>query len=656
MKKEFAIIFCLIFIISLGSASIYLEKNPSEIYNLGDQIELTLIISPETDFNEAVSVYLECLNKETEIYKQFISTNTETRRQIIIPLIKSFVGDSLGECKISYEISNKRESISSNFKISDKINLKINSKTDINPGEEFKISGSAIKENNQKANGIIEIIFPFEEEIIHSAEIKEGEFELKITLPENTKAGYKNIQLEAYETDKNLLKTNKGSQPSQIFINQIPKNLEINLEKNKIFPGESLQGRIILRDQTGEKMDSYAYIAIKDEKNEIIEKIEKSTGLDFLFKTEYYTPANIWTISAYSQELISTTQFEILEKKAIETSIINSTLIVRNIGNTIYKESLEIKIGESIKKINLNLPVKGEQKYKLSAPNGEYEIELEGNIQKTFLTGNSIRIKEEGKLNLNPISIISWAFVIIVLIFFCILIFRKNRKKSFFARMIKGKNTSKKVQPEIIAKSESPSISENVELTLSITGVKQDSSIGCISLKNYEEIKSGKGFVKENLEYIKKIVEQSKGFLYQNKQSIFFIYSPAITKTFKNELTAVKIARNIKEYLDEHNRKFKQKIDFGIGVGKGALIVNPERGNIKFMSMGSVLINVKKMSNSSQGEILISEEIKNPLMNSIRSELKGEYYMLKEIKEEKKDHSKFITGFIERQKKELNKK
>ena len=83
------------------------------------------------------------------------------------------------------------------------------------------------------------------------------------------------------------------------------------------------------------------------------------------------------------------------------------------------------------------------------------------------------------------------------------------------------------------------------ELSLSINGTKQNAVVGCISLKNYEEIKSGSGNVSETLESISNLIESDKGLIYKNHGHLFFILAPVLTKTFKNEETSLKITNKI---------------------------------------------------------------------------------------------------------------
>lgn len=147
------------------------------------------------------------------------------------------------------------------------------------------------------------------------------------------------------------------------------------------------------------------------------------------------------------------------------------------------------------------------------------------------------------------------------------------------------------------------------EHVLVLNGVKQNSSIVGVKIKN----KIGK-FQRENLELAFKEVYDLKGVIYETGDYFFIMFSPLITKSFKNEVIAIKSAISVKKALEDYNKKFKEKIDFGIGVNSGEIINKIENGVLKFTGLGRTLNSVRRISELSKGEILIGKEIhhKNP--------------------------------------------
>lgn len=652
-----------IFLISFAQASVTLDKTPSSLYNLKDKIEITAKITPDGEINDLFTLTLNCGSVETEIYKEYLFTTIETTKNILIPLVKEFIGESVGTCVIKSKIGDLTETISDEFKISDLIKITLTESTkEFSPNELITLEGVALRENGKNVEGSVEIILPFEDtEIVTNSEIIEGKFSTQILLPKKISAGEKSITIKAYETNAKGQRTNHGETFSKIKIRQVPTSIEIVLEEKEVLPGESLKAKILLHDQTGEKIDSYAYIAIKNRNEEIIERIEKQTDVTFEYPIMYNERPSTWTISTYSEEITNKAQFNIKALEKIETDIINKTLIVKNKGNIYYNKSLDVKIGEKELTIPVYLDVDQTAKYTLSAPKGEYEVKIGEDFSKTVtLTGNSIKAKKIGDSKLNINSTTAWIFLIIVLALIAIIVFRKGFKKAFFGR--KTKKQSKKTNIKEIEVKEKPkgkgfiNPTTKTALSLSISGSKQNACIGCIALKNYDEAKSGVGGVKETFETITQKIEDEKGLIFQNKSNIFFILAPVKTKTFKNEITGIHLAEKINHLLHIHNKKFKQKIDYGISLNYGTIITKEEPHEMKFMSMGTLLTTAKKMAAASDKQIYISDTVKKRLGTEIKTDLKEigsiTAHIFKEIVK-KGSHTKFIDGFVARQKKEI---
>jgi hypothetical protein len=194
------------------------------------------------------------------------------------------------------------------------------------------------------------------------------------------------------------------------------------------------------------------------------------------------------------------------------------------------------------------------------------------------------------------------------------------------------------------------------ELSLSIHGSKQDASVMCLNLKNYETIQSGEGNVRETVQRIVDIVEGEKGFVYNNKENLFFILAPSRTKTFQNEMKLVEIGNKAEKILKEHNRKFKVVIDFGISLNYGTIVTSQVGMGIKFMSMGTFMTIAKKIAVRSRKQIYLSSEFKSRLGKDVKTELKDlgtvSAHLLRGIMDRTKN-STFLEGFVARHKKEL---
>ncbi|PJE81294.1 hypothetical protein COU58_03175 [Candidatus Pacearchaeota archaeon CG10_big_fil_rev_8_21_14_0_10_32_42] len=655
MKKIFFGLLVVIFLISFLSASIGFEVQPQEIYNRGDLVKISIKIIPEPIFEEVVSVLLICNSDESEVYKEFLSLTEEKIKEIEVSLVSSLIGNSYGSCKFQIKLGNSLVATSNNFEISKSIKIDfLNWGGIFDPGFPASITGSAIKENGNPTNGIYELKVG---ELVFLGEIINGEINIIFDVPENFSAGEHRLNLTILEK-KNGEILNYGNKLSFLIVRQVPTNIEISLNQKKIMPGEQLRGKIILHDQTGKTISGEeAYIAIKDASGRIIEKISSKTGEEFAYNTEKNDSPSIFQISVYSGEIINHGNFEIIENKEVESEIIENFLILTNVGNVDYNENFTLSIGMENISFPLFLKVGQTERYKLTAPDGDYEVSVKELKSSVFLSGNAIGVVKIGEnYSLNFLNYAIWIIVLFILSFGTYLVFKKERKRKMFSRANKVIN-SKKVSIESIkiSKNELLIPSKKIELSLSITGSKQTATIGCIFLKNYDILMSGEGGVNETLSRIYNLVEESKGFVYLNNSYIFFILAPHFTKTFKNQKEGLLISQKIKEILKEHNKKFKQKMDFGISLNSGEIILNPEKGKVKFMSLGTFMTLGKKLASFSDGEILISENLKTILGVEVKGSLM-EFGGIKSYKFEnisdKNVHSTFIKGFLARQERE----
>ena len=665
MKKRlfiFTFILLLFLTLPLMSADIIINQQPKESYNMGEIIEAPMKIVTLTGINNFFSMKMICNGIETEVYKEFVGIKGGEEKVInpSIPLTNSLIGISAGVCKIKAALGEEFV-LTNEFKISDKIEIKILSEEKtFAPEQDISIKGEATKQNGELVNGIIDLKITgenSEEKIAISDSVKNGYFYLNFSLPKETKAGEYIASINIYEKDFNGIITNKGIINDVITITPVPTSLEISLEEKEVEPGSSVKIKIILHDQTGEKIDSIGFVSIKNSKNTVIDQQEAGTDQVIEHPIKYNEPPSEWNIFATSNKLTAETKFRIKEKQDINIEIINKTIMVTNIGNVPYNQIATVKIANETEIINITLDIDESKKYLLTAPDGEYKIEVltqegESITGMAVLIGKAIDIKEasEGVMRIirHPIS---WLFILLVLGLMAYLVFKKGYKRAFFGYITRRKkeNPAKVLPLDNISSIKSKSVAE---LSLSIKGDKQDASIVCINIKNLKETKK-KGNVQETLQKISDIAVRNKAAIYENNDSLFFILDKITTRTFKNEITALEIAQHAKDILKEHNRLFNQKIEFGISLNEGSIIVKKDPEALKFMSMGTTVTTAKRIASLYNEEILLSEIIKNKLGSKIRAEkLENDksinIYKLIQVKEQSEENKKFINSFLKR--------
>ena len=320
-----------------------------------------------------------------------------------------------------------------------------------------------------------------------------------------------------------------------------------------------------------------------------------------------------------------------------------------------------IKIGNKTINLNPYLEINGVEKYILTAPNGNYLVEILANgenkaTKNVTLTGNVIKVKEASKTILLMKYPMAWIFIIFILGFIIFLIFKKGYKKNFLGYISRRKYKEKINSSGNSLKKKSIVESKNkAELSLSLRGDKQKTSIICLKIKNFAEIKKEQSII-EMLQKATDFAEQNKAATYENQEYLFFIFAPIITRTFKNEKKAVEVAQEIKKILTERNKILRNKLEFGISLNNGDIIGKKESEILKFMSFGNLITSAKKISSISNEEIYLTKEIKERLMSDVKTERKEiqgiEVYIIKEIKHKSEEHKKFISNFIKKLEKE----
>jgi len=655
MRKTLLVFTLGILLLSFVSADIVITQQPDQLYNLGDIAKTPVKITTIEGIENFFSALLICNGIETEVHKQYISlpAGEEQEINIAIPLITSFIGRTTGTCIIK-PVLGEEYSITDEFIISDLININLDlDETEFKPEQEIIITGDAIKENSENVKGFVDLTIIADnstDQIKVSNTVKNGFFSLNFSMPEKTKAGQYLVKLEVYEKEDESNKTNYGFTDFNILITQVPTSLELIINE-PVMPGENLQLKTVLHDQTGEKIESSSGIIIKNSLGELIEQTQIATDEYLSIPIAYNEAPTEWSVEAFSNNLETQEEFNISENEKADVNIINKTIIIENKGNVPFNETLIINIGNTTMNLNSYLEVDETEKFKLTAPEGEYEVEVNNKGEKitktVFLTGKAVDVESISNYSLVKKSLI-WIIVILILIAIIYLIFKKGYQKSFFAYMTKKKNQKKETIPAPIKQS-NPLIDfkEKAELSLSIKGNKQTADIICVKVKNKKELNDA---ARQRLTQIAETAHNQKAAIYENQDSLFFILSPIKTKTFKNHKISAEISQGVKKSLDAYNKLAKQKIDYGISLNEGTIIAKLEKNKFQFMSLGTLMALSRKIASISDGKILVSKDLNQKFTREIKTKKleKNDVYEIQEVKKTKEETKKFINDFIKK--------
>jgi hypothetical protein len=204
--------------------------------------------------------------------------------------------------------------------------------------------------------------------------------------------------------------------------------------------------------------------------------------------------------------------------------------------------------------------------------------------------------------------------------------------------------------PEHINKNFIKIHSVNAQYEVELKGKEEDVSVFSIKFDNIEKVSRAS---KETFEKMINEIKESKGAIYQSGNNVIAIYTSVNTRTFENEKTAIRTAEKIALIIKEHNKKFREIINAGIGIHSGKMIIKKDE-KIRFSPLGNTLSQVKRLSDISlkkEGTILLSEHIFTKVISIVKGErinFEGTiaYSLEKSIIRE--ENSNFIKGFLKR--------
>ncbi len=685
MRRIFILLALVCMLLPFASAEIIFSQ-PKQTYNLGDTLTLSASVNPTEDSEGMFSMFLICENGEKQFLMQPLNlpAGKEKKYELGILLSGTFTGNLRGDCYLK-AVYNSETASSQNFIITDKLGVTSTlNKRDFLPGESVKISGTATKSSG-KAEGFAELKVESLDISILS-EVKSGNFNFNFTIPKNAKSGIYSIVIDAYEKDKTG-KINEGLSSSEITLEQVATTLNLELS-NKTF---SLPNKVAivprLYDQAGDIMQGEIRLVVENsEGNRVVDKnlqSQEQVELDLLSDS----PEGDWKASIYYFNLNSSDYFSVSENMLAEFELSNSTLNVKNIGNVAYAKQIQVKIGENTETIDITLPIGELKKYKLSAPDGQYIVDVSDGYSSlqgsSWLTGNAIKINESSVFSFINRSFFVWVFIIAV---FCLLIFTMaktySRRNSFSGssssfspptrlRTEKEQNLDSMLSSEKVSrvtpvpstpvmpvrKAEVPvkefarnlTPVKDAEHSLVIDGERQSSCMLVISLKNQYEWKEQEF---NTLNRAVEIAYDSKGSVHKTDRQVIIVFSPMLTKSYKNETTAIRVASSIARDIEEHNRKFKQRMSVGFGINSGDIAARIEDGKFKYTALGNTLILAKRVAESSNGEVLLSGQAYKNVMSDVKvlkKQGEPEAYVVKEVLD-REQHKKFLDSFMKRNK------
>jgi len=658
MKMRWISLLLLVLVFPLASSSIFIDPL-KPIYNYGDQISVQTKIIPTVSSSGHYVVDLKCgTNFSSNIYNSFVEVQGGVEKPVLIAteLLNPLLDNMTSPCFLK-AVFGSESANSNNFVLSRLVNVNAEIEFEsLKPGEVFYVSGTAIKRSGVNLDGFVEL-FIKSLNLYRSASAINGKFNLSITLPSNVKSGVHNFSVEVHNTDSNSRKINFGSYSGTFEIGQILKEVKIHSDNENVQPNSDFIFRVDTFDQAGDHIDKDVSLIVNKPKGvPYIKKVIKSGEDQKIFFSLNDTPG-YWSIETEVDGILNRKLFYLSEINTLQTSLINNTLIVTNIGNSPYSGPIEITIGSFVEIKNVKLNPGETQRFTLRAPDGDYSISImevggeNKNLGSAFLTGNAIKVTDfkEDVIYTFTNPWIWWLGIILLVLIIVLVQIRVRMNKNPVPQpqtYVAPVSTTNELKPSRAdfgssftpsdkfgtkmdmswfnkPKTSTPSVSAGVTPS-TVAKVSPASLFGtedhgirerAVAIALY----ANSPVFAEATNHSLNVAREAGARVYVDSDYKIILFSPRLTGKQDNESHAINVARRIQALFLE-GMGAQTGLTFGIGVNDGEIISEVDNNKFHFTSTGNLISYAKRLAFSSNTKLLVSDSIRRKVVSTVKTE------------------------------------
>lgn len=635
----FSVIFLMALAVPFGSAEL-LFNQPSPVYNFGDELRMTLTLRPSEATTDFATVDLVCGTERITLYQSLTTLGAGESKDIsFTPRLDSPLFASLdGECRFEAEFGDDTAE-SQSFVVTDLIVTELVVPTTVvMPGTSLAITGSARKANGQALDGFVRVVIEGTNFSV-SGPVSSGAFSFNMSLPRTLSPGEHILRVESYEVNGKGVHINEGSAVSTIIVQVVLTRAEIEFSSIDATPGSPFSFTVNAYDQANNLLarDIRYDLFAPGSSEPLLTRLAK-TSEPVSFDVDSSSVPGYWRIEAHIEELSTKKLFYVNERELASFDIENNnTLVVTNRGNVEYRENIEITVGNYSSIREVVLDVGASKRFKLRAPDADYEIKVRDSNQSFLasgvpLTGRAIDVGEVRGSLLN----MWWAAFFIVGLLGITLLTNVYVSR----RRVKRGLSSTKVSTLLDSRTRTSVMAPAVGVPLGAT--REPATI--VALR----VDSESALARNALDEALGIAQRAGASVTSHLNQHLIAFSSRFTKKLENELLAVQVAKEIETALKGGSRE--GSFDFGVGVGKGEIITHPERPG-QFTSVGTLVPSAKRLASTSRRDVLVSDELHAALRTSLKAEKvagTNNAWRVNSIVS-RESHKGFIDTFLKRQ-------
>ena len=591
--------------------------------------------------NDFLSVDLYCDTKTLEIYKTPLRLSLGEEKTISFSTIfdKTLTNSMTGQC--FFRGTYAKESVDTKrFEISSDVSLTASSFYSlINPGTDLNITGSAIKKNGLALNGYASITSA-ELAISKITEVKNGSFTTPISIPANTKAKDYIIFVEAYDKDSNQNILNRGSGSTSFKVKQILSKLDLAFDAVSVIPGNNLSYNAFAADQAGENMNSNINVKISSPEKVLTDNAISTSQL-YIITTESNSTPGLWTVLISSNNLSFSKEFRVEEYPKLSFTLLEDIVTIKNVGNVLYSNNISVNIGNYTISEFIVLGIGESTEKRLDAPDGEYPISIQADSETkelgtSFLTGRVVAINDPNSLGG---KIIPWVWILLIIILGLAAFL-------YYKKMAKHQSDSSSYMPYESKKVHVLTPVSSSKASIMEYGQRQKCAVVALKIKGFDSIK-GNQVVKDTINRIISAASKRKGYAEKYQSGYVFIFAPILTRQDENCFTAVEFAKEANREIDDHNKRFSTRIDFGMGINEGEIAVEHRGGIFNYTSTGNTLAVARKIAEGADNGVYLSDSAHSITRAKVKVERKIHGWKVTSISNSEK-YGDFINKFKSR--------